>query len=100
MIIRKTYQLAIEHGEDLAEIGSHFYSRMLKKISKEEENVEKSDKHRVKKNDPSNEVFSEYLRRVYTFGCWQLLTNPSLKLSENESHARYLEAIPTKWSRI
>ena len=73
---------------------------MLKRIGKEEEKMDIPDKQRVKMYDPSLEVFSEYLRRVYTFGCWQLLTNPTLKHSTNESHVRYLENIPTKWSRI
>ena len=57
-------------------------------------------KKRIKIKDPSHEVFSEYLRRVYTFGCWQILTMPILMASEEERHARYLERYPEKWSRI
>ena len=51
-------------------------------------------------NDPSMEVFSQYLRRVYTFGCWQLLTETILKNSEKTSHAKYLENIQDKWENI
>ena len=73
VIINQTYNLAKMRDEDLAEIGSHFYSRMMTKISKIEEDIEKeniSAKKRIRMKDPSHEVFSEYLRRVYTFGCW------------------------------
>ena len=70
---------------------------MMRKISREEENA---GKRRVRATDPSFEMFAEYLRRVYTFGCWQLLTWDTLKKSEKESHARFLETMQSKWARI
>ena len=67
VVIKRSLELALQRGEDVAEIGSHFYSRMMRKVTREEEQALAK---KVKAKDPSAEVFSEYLRRVYTFGCW------------------------------
>lgn len=37
IVLNQVLRLAITRDEDVAEIGSHFYSRMMKKISREEE---------------------------------------------------------------
>jgi hypothetical protein len=83
VVIKRSLVMALARGEDVAEIGSHFYSRMMRKVTREEE---QASAKKVKTKDPSAEVFSEYLRRVYTFGCWQLLTERLLQSSGLESH--------------
>lgn len=55
VIIKRAFELAETRNEDLAEIGSHFYSRMMRKISREDEF--KAAK-KIKMKDPSLEVFS------------------------------------------
>jgi len=98
VVLHQTLKLAHARNEDVSEIASHFYSRMMRKISRDEEAT--SAKRRVRSQDPSSEVFSEFLRKVYAFGCWQLLTIDALRKSQKESHARYLETLPAKWARI
>ena len=65
VILNHAIKLAHNRSEDLAEVGSHFYARMMKKISREQHRLQK-----ISAKDPSSDVFSEYLRKVYTFGCW------------------------------
>lgn len=75
----------------------------MRKITREDElsATEKGhERKRVRMSDPSSEVFSEYLRRVYTFGCWQLVNEEVMKQSDKESHARYLETMASKWAAI
>ena len=68
VIIRRVHELAVKEGDDLSEIGQYFYSHMMKRFFKEDKKL--SEKRKVRMTDPSQSLFSEYLRRVYTFGCW------------------------------
>jgi len=77
VVVKRAFDMALAREEDVAEIGSHFYSRMMRKVTREEMNAQ-AKKEKVRKKDPSAEIFSEYLRRVYAFGCWQLLTQHML----------------------
>ena len=60
VIINQTLKLAVQREEDLAEIGSHFYSRMMRKFPNQ--NHEVKQKRTVRKDDPSMQVFAQYLR--------------------------------------
>lgn len=55
VIIQRAFELAEARNEDLAEIGSQFYSRMMRKISREDQF--KTEK-KINMKDPSMEVFS------------------------------------------
>jgi hypothetical protein len=44
VVVKRAFDMAIAKDEDLAEIGSHFYSRMMRKVSQAEANAE--DKER------------------------------------------------------
>ena len=51
VIIRRVHNLALEEGNDLAEIGQYFYSHMMKRFFKEDKKL--SERRRVRITDPS-----------------------------------------------